>query len=251
MNIAADVESRFKQKVHAIHADVTKETDVANLIAAAKEKFGGLDILVNNAGATGTLAPIASMEQPGWDAAMALLPRAAMFGMKHALPLIAARGGGSIINVASVGGMRAGISNVAYAVAKAAVIHLTRMAAVEFAPHKIRVNNICPGLFPTPNIGQFFNINPAEIDALLPEIADIFASAQPLKYSGRPEDIAQTALFLASDASRFTTGQDFVVDGGILTAGPGSLDPERSDGVLRKLFDLSERLNRAPNQVGT
>ncbi|CAN5393036.1 glucose 1-dehydrogenase [soil metagenome] len=226
-----------------IRCDVMQEDDIAAMVAFAKARFGGLDILFNNAGSAGTLAPVAQMDAEGWDAVMALIPRAAVLGMKHAYPLIKARGGGSIINTASIAGMRPGISNTGYSVAKAAVLQLTRMAAVEFAPDSIRVNTICPGIVPTQALGGFFGVARDRVDAMLPQVYEIFNAAQPIPRSGRPEDIARTALFLASDASSWTTGQEFVVDGGMMLMGPGSLEFTRPDGVLARTFALAGQVN--------
>jgi NAD(P)-dependent dehydrogenase (short-subunit alcohol dehydrogenase family) len=229
--------------------DVTREADIAEAIGLAKRAFGGLDILFNNAGASGTMAPLGEMDANAWDATMALLPRAAMLGIKHAVPLLAERGGGSIINTASIAGMRTGISTPAYTVAKAAVLQLTRAAAMEFGPRNIRVNNICPGIIPTGSVGGYFGIPADKLDAAVPKIHDIFATAQPLPRSGRPIDIAQMALFLASDASAFATGQDFVVDGGMMLMGPGSLEVERGDGVIQRMIALSQSYQAAPESV--
>ena len=224
-----------------VRADVTNEADIANMVEVAISAFGGVDILVNNAGSAGTLASIAEMDAEGWDAVMALLPRAAALGMKHAYPHIKARGSGSIINTASIAAMRPGIASVSYAVAKAGVLALTKMAAAEFAPDNIRVNAICPGIIPTQGISGFFGVSREKCDEMEPEVTKIFATAQPLKRAGTPRDIANTALFLASDEAAFTTGQDFVVDGGMLMMGPSSLEMNRPDGVMARMAELASR----------
>lgn len=235
------IAARSKGRALFIRTDVTVEADIAAMVAMADHEFGGLDILLNNAGTAGALAPLADMAAPDWDATMALLPRATMLGMKHAYPLLKSRGGGSIINTASIAGMRPGISSAAYSVAKAAVMQLTRMAAVEFAPANIRVNNICPGIIPTQVFADFFGVARTRVEEMLPEVAAVFRSAQPLQRAGSPKDVANTALFLASAESAFTTGQDFVVDGGMMMMGPGSLDAARPDGVLPRMFELARR----------
>jgi NAD(P)-dependent dehydrogenase (short-subunit alcohol dehydrogenase family) len=224
-----------------IRCDVVQETDIALAVGLAMREFGGLDILFNNAGAAGTLAPIATMDSADWDAIMGLITRAAMLGMKHAVPFMRQRGAGSIINTASIAGLRPGIAAVGYSVAKAALIQLTRMAAVEFACDNIRVNAICPGVIPTQALGGLFGTTREATQQMLPEVAKIFADAQPLKRSGTPEDIAQTALFLASNASSFTTGQEFVVDGGMMLMGPGTLELGRAGGVMQRIAELAVR----------
>jgi NAD(P)-dependent dehydrogenase (short-subunit alcohol dehydrogenase family) len=235
------IASRSGGRARFIRTDVTKEADIKAMIEMAAGSFGGLDILLNNAGAAGAMAPIADMEAADWDMTMELLPRAAMLGMKHAYPLLRARGGGSIINTASIAGMRPGISSAAYSVAKAAVMQLARMAAVEFAADNIRVNNICPGIIPTQVLGSFFGVPRDRVHEMLPDVAAIFSSAQPLQRAGSPKDVAYTALFLASDESAFTTGQDFVVDGGMMMMGPPSLDATRPDGILSRMVELAKR----------
>lgn len=223
-----------------VRCDVTSEADVAALVGQAQEIFGGLDILFNNAGAGGIQAPIADMTVDGWDAVMALNLRAAMLGIKHAAPLMRARGGGSIINTSSIAGQRTGISSVAYSVAKAANIQLTQMAAAEFASANIRINAICPGIIPAGSVGGMLGLTAEAMERLTPEIARIFGTAQPLPRAGRPEDIAQTALFLASDASQWLTGQAIAVDGGMLLKGPNTLDLSLPGNVVGQLFQMRD-----------
>jgi NAD(P)-dependent dehydrogenase (short-subunit alcohol dehydrogenase family) len=236
---AAEVEG---DRVTYQACDVTREEDIRALIARVEHDFGGLDVLFNNAGASGAPAPIGSMEVADWDATMALVLRSGMLGMKHALPAMRRRGGGSIINTASVAGARAGIGSVAYSVAKAGVIQMTRLAALEFAADNIRVNAICPGVIPTPSFGDFFGVSRSDMTRVLPRVAEIYRDAQPLKRAGRPVDIAKMALFLASDAAAFITGQDFVVDGGMLLMPPGSMELERPGNVMDRTIQLALKL---------
>lgn len=228
--------------VRFTHCDVTVEADIAAALAFAEREFGGVDVLLNNVGAAGSLAPIADLRAEDWDATMALCLRSCLLGIKHVVPYLRRRGGGSIINTASIAGMRPGISGVAYSVAKAAVIHLTRMAAVEFATDRIRVNALCPGIIPTPAVASYFGVPPEKAADFMQEVAALFGTAQPITRAGLPRDIAQTALFLASDASAFTTGQEFVIDGGMLLKGPASLEIGSGASTLDQILALAQRM---------
>jgi NAD(P)-dependent dehydrogenase (short-subunit alcohol dehydrogenase family) len=221
--VAADVqdakgamlERRFPETVRYIHGDVTLEAEIAAACALAAGAFGGLDILFNNAGHAGLPGGVETITADGWDEVFALLVRGPALGMKHALPLMRARGGGSIINTASIAGLQAGWGPLAYSAAKAAVIHLSRCAAAELSPQKIRVNAICPGLIATSIFGTALGMARDGADQMAALIAQNASIAQPIPKSGLPEDIAAAALYLASDDSRFVTGTHIVVDGGI------------------------------------
>jgi len=223
MCVAADIqdekgkalEERFPGKLVYRHCDVTVEADLASATIAAKENFGGLDILFNNAGMGGTPLPIAEMEVEAWDATQNLLLRAPVIGMKHAIPFMQERGGGSIINTASIAGLEAGWG-LAYGVAKAGVIHLSKLAAAELAVHNIRVNAICPGVIVTPIFGVSVGLPRPVADQMAGSLAEAAGQMQPLRRAGRPEDIAAAALYFASDDAAFVTGTHQVVDGGIL-----------------------------------
>ena len=221
--VAADVqdekgdilERRFPDSVRYIHCDVTLEAQIAGACALADASFGGLDVLFNNAGHAGMPGGVEAMSGEGWDQVFALLVRGPALGMKHALPLMRARGGGSIINTASIAGLQAGWGPLAYSTAKAAVIHMSRCAAAELSPQKIRVNAICPGLIATSIFGTAMGMARDAADQMAALVAQNGAIAQPIPKSGLPEDIAAAALYLASDESRFVTGTHIVVDGGI------------------------------------
>jgi NAD(P)-dependent dehydrogenase (short-subunit alcohol dehydrogenase family) len=139
-------------------------------------------------------------------------------GIKHAVPHLKAEGG-SILSTASIAGLQGGIGPYGYSAAKAAIIQITRVAALELAPFHIRVNCLCPGAIATPIFGQAMNMAPATSEKLAERLVQSFAKAQPLPRAGLPEDIAEAALYLAADSGRFVTGQALVIDGG-LTAGP-------------------------------
>ena len=211
--------THFTDRLAYVHCDVTQEADVKKTIDTAAEVFGGLDILFNNAGAPGTLASLETVAADDWDKVMALLVRSVMLGMKHAIPLMRARGGGAIINTASIAGMQAGWGPVAYSTAKSAVIQLTRVAAAELSPQKIRVNCICPGVIATSIFGAAMGVPHEVADQMAARVADVAHKTQPVAKAGLPEHIAKACLYLASDASAFVTGTQLVVDGGI-TIGP-------------------------------
>jgi NAD(P)-dependent dehydrogenase (short-subunit alcohol dehydrogenase family) len=230
--VAADVQDekgaalaqRFDGRIRYIHCDVTHEADISAACALAKDHFGGLDILFNNAGHAGTASGLDGMTADGWDAVFALLVRGPMLGMKHAAPLMRQRSGGSIINTASIAGLQAGWGPLAYSTAKGAVIHMTRCAAAELSPQKIRVNAICPGLIATSIFGTALGMTREAADQMAEMVAQKASVAQPFPKAGLPADIAGAALYLASDDSVFVTGTHLVVDGGITIGGRHAWD---------------------------
>ncbi len=230
--VAADVqdakgemlEQRFGDRVRYSRCDVTAPEQIAAACDLAKTAFGGLDILFNNAGSAGQPGGLETMTVEGWDAVFDLLVRGPMLGMKYALPLMRARGGGSIINTASIAGLQAGWGPLAYSTAKCAVIHMSRCAAAELSPQKIRVNAICPGLIATSIFGTALGMTRDAADQMAAMVAQNAAVAQPIAKAGLPEDIAAAALYLASDDSRFVTGTHVVVDGGITIGGRHAWD---------------------------
>ena len=219
------LERRFPGRLAYARCDVTAEADLVAAFAKAASEFGGLDVLFNNAGSPGLMGGVADITAEGWDRTFALLVRGPAMGMKLALPLMLARGGGSIINTASVAGLQAGWGPPAYSAAKAAVIHMSRCAAAELSPQGIRVNAICPGLIATSIFGAAMGLPRAAADQMAARVADNAASAQPIKKPGLPEDIARAALYLASDESAFVTGTHMVVDGGITVGARHAWDP--------------------------
>ena len=221
----AMLEKRFPDKVRYAHCDVLVEADIVAALALAKSEFGGLDILFNNAGSAGMPGSVEALNAQGWDAVFALLVRGPALGMHHALPLMRERGGGSIINTASIAGLQAGWGPLAYSTAKGAVVHMSRCAAAELSPQKIRVNAICPGLIATSIFGTAMGLTRDVADQMAARVAQNAAVAQPIPKPGLPDDIAQAALYLASDASSFVTGTHIVVDGGITIGSRHAWDP--------------------------
>ena len=220
------LEQRFPDAVRYAHCDVTSEAEIAAAAQLAADAFGGRDMLFNNAGIAGLPGGVAEVEVEGWDRIFAILVRGPAVGMKHALPLMQARGGGSIINTASIAGLQAGWGPLAYSSAKAAVVHMSKVAAAQLAKDKVRVNAICPGLIATSIFGNAVGLTRAQADQMAAMVAQNAAGVQPIPKAGLPEDIAEAALYLASDASRFVTGTHIVVDGGITIGSRHAWDTE-------------------------
>jgi NAD(P)-dependent dehydrogenase (short-subunit alcohol dehydrogenase family) len=237
----AMLERRFPGKVVYAHCDVTREADIAAAVAKAKSEFGGLDILFNNAGHGGAVGTVEETDAQTWDQTFALLVRAVILGMKHAVPLMKARGGGSVINTASIAGLQAGWGPIAYSTAKGAVIHLSKVTAAELSPHNIRVNAICPGLIATSIFGASMGLPRDVADQMAARIEEVAPKFQPIPKAGVPRDIAEAALFLASDASTFISGTHMVVDGGITVGSRHSWNPETVSPLLDALGITAEQ----------
>ena len=210
----------------AFHAcDVTSDGDLAALMAAA-DAAGGLDLLFNNAGAGGAKEPIDELAADEWDRTMALLLRSVAMGTRHAAPLIAERGGGAIVNTASVAALASGFAPTAYSTAKAGVLHLTKLSAADLARHRIRVNAVLPGFITTNIFTRHLGL-PAEARAAADAmIAGAAAKAQPIGRAGRSEDIAAAVCFLLSNDASFVTGTSLLVDGGMTVGSRASWDPD-------------------------
>jgi NAD(P)-dependent dehydrogenase (short-subunit alcohol dehydrogenase family) len=194
-------------------ADVLFEDDIAGLIAEAESRFGGIDVLYNNAGYGGTIGPVDQLNLESVDRTIGVLLRGVICGYKHGVAAMKRRGGGSIISTASVAGMIGGGAPLIYSTCKAAVIHLAKSAAVELAPFNIRSNAICPGTIATQLLSRAFGVSKEEAEPFRAFLAGRAAAGKRIPLIGQPEDIAATALFLASDASAFVNGQAIAVDG--------------------------------------
>lgn len=215
----ARIEEDHKGLVHYVHCDVSREADVEVAVTAAKKHFGRLDCLFNNAGTGGARDPADGVTAEGFDSVMHLHVRAALFGMKYAVPLMRASGGGSIVSTASVAGLQAGYGPILYSIAKAAIIHMTKVTAAQLAQFNIRVNCICPGLIATNIFAQGLGMPSQLAETRIDAIAEAAKNSQPLQRGGRPRDIAEGVLYFACDGSDWVTGQALAIDGG-LTLGP-------------------------------
>lgn len=196
--------------------DVSKEADVAGAVAQALARWGSLDIMFNNAGFGGALGPLESTSVEDFDLTFDVLVKGVFLGIKHATPVMREQGGGSIISTASVAGLQAGWSPHLYSVAKAAVIHLTKTAALELGEYGIRCNCICPGVIATPLAAGHPATTPEQLDKLKRSLG----KTQVLGRIGDPRDIANAALWLASDESSYVTGHAQVIDGGAFAGKP-------------------------------
>jgi NAD(P)-dependent dehydrogenase (short-subunit alcohol dehydrogenase family) len=195
-----------------VPADVTDPDALAAVIDEAVSRYGGLDIMFNNAGIGGAEGSVVDCPDEIWDRVIDVDLKAVWRGIKLAAPHIGKRGGGSIISTASIAAIIGFPGLGAYGAAKAGVAELTRVAAVELGPQSIRVNCILPGGVVTPLIYDSPLMEEGIGAALM---SARLAQAQPIPRAGEPRDIANTALWLASDESSFVTGQSIVVDGGM------------------------------------
>lgn len=202
--------------VSYIHADVSQESDVKAVIDHALKKFGRLDCMFNNAGIGGVTGMIEEIPVEGFDITIRVLLRSVFLGMKYTAPVMKKQGSGSIISTASVAGLRTGFAGHIYSAAKAAIIHLTRTVAMELGENNIRVNCICPGAILTEIFERALCVPPEKAESLIEILKVVFKEIQPISRVGMPEDIAKTALWLASDDSSFVNGHALVVDGGVI-----------------------------------
>ena len=240
----AELEQSTEGTVRFQRCDVCSTDDIKALMDRAAEETGGIDTVFNNAGAGGARPTIDEIEPEEWDLTMDLLLRSVAFGIRYAVPHMKGRPGASIINVSSVAAVGPGYSPTAYAVAKAGVLHLTKMAAADLAQFGIRVNTIQPGFINTNIFTATLEI-PEEIkEQAKAMIAQMSSNAQPVARGGQPIDIANAVAFLASEAAGFVTGTSMIVDGG-LTLGPRhSWDPEEG-GAFEALLALEEQVKAA------
>jgi NAD(P)-dependent dehydrogenase (short-subunit alcohol dehydrogenase family) len=217
-----------------LRADASEEGEIADATAEVIARFGGLDILVNNAGGGrgtddlgGIGNPFTRITQRAWDEQLATNLRTTFSASKAAVPHIERRGGGSIVNIASIAGLVASVAIPAYGAAKAGVISLTRSLALELAPKNIRVNAICPGFVWTrawEMLATLMKMSTQQYADLEPHAIFLETVKQgvPLGREQTPEDIGRLTVFLASEEARNITGQAISVDGGITLRGPGA-----------------------------
>lgn len=203
--------SKAGGKAIAIVADVSRAEDIDMMIARAERELGGLHFLHNNAfglpaaSAERQAARVADTSDVLWNHTIEVGLNAVFRTIRRAIPVMKANGGGAIVNTASISGLRADSGMVAYNAAKAGVINLTRVVAVEYARDGIRCNCVCPGVIETPLIAGALRI---------PGVAERFHEGVPMARLGQPDEIANAVLFLASELASFVTGAALVADGG-------------------------------------
>ena len=199
--------------IHTHTCDVTDNDQVRGMVEACLAAFGRVDILVNNVGGSAR-GGAAELPEEAWDRQIEINLKSVFLGCRHVIPVMAAAGGGAIVNTSSASGLRwTGSAQVGYASAKAAVIQFGRVTAVEYAPKGIRVNTVVPGQMHTPMVEARLAGQRAggDVAALLKSrVARI-----PLGFMGDGRDVANAVLFLASDEARFITGTEIIVDGGM------------------------------------
>ena len=193
-------------KAISIPADVTSFEAVENLVAQTVKEFGRLDVIVNNAGIGPNLLRTHQSTLEDWDKVIAVNQTGVFYCMKVALVQFLKQGGGNIVNIASLAGLKASPNNISYSASKFAVVGMTKSVAMEYATKNIRVNAVCPGYTESALLTQLINAKP-EMDAVLKSVI-------PMKRYGRAEEIADAVVWLASDNTQFMTGQTITLDGG-------------------------------------
>jgi NAD(P)-dependent dehydrogenase (short-subunit alcohol dehydrogenase family) len=226
-------------KTEFVRTDMTVEAEVESLMKGVAERHGRVDILFNNAGGPAPRCSIADVDMAELNQAVNILVNSVILGMKHVTPIMKAQGSGSIINNASVAAHQAGwSSSTFYSMCKAAVLHLTRCVAMELAESGVRANSVSPGAIATGIFGKVFDLPDDKAEQSIELMKKAFANNQAIKRAGLPEDIAQAALFLASDESSFMTARDIVIDGGLLGGRQWSAQQEGSKALKAALESI-------------
>src|SRR5712671_5065881 len=199
----------------AFTADVSRATEVEAMVAACLKTYRRIDVLDNNVGIA-EMGNVVEVTEASWDHVFNVNLKSAFLAMKHVIPVMARQGGGSIINISSIASIRhLGISYVSYATTKAAMNQMTRTTAVEFAARHIRVNAILPGLMKTPMVEHSAGLASSYAAGNVEEMWRARDAQVPMGHMGEAWDVANAALFLASDESKYITGIELVVDGGV------------------------------------
>ncbi len=195
-------------KAVAVAANMGLADDIARVMETCQSAFGGLHQVSNNAAQAAPNKPVTELSEADWDRCMGITLKGVWLCMKYQLPLIEASGGGAIVNIASVSGIRGEVLQSAYAAAKGGVITLTKAVAAEYARRGVRVNTVCPGGIDTDGMRFYLKS--------MPEMREKTLNAHAMGRLAKPEEIADAVVYLCSDQASFITGHDLVVDGGVL-----------------------------------
>jgi NAD(P)-dependent dehydrogenase (short-subunit alcohol dehydrogenase family) len=199
----------------AFTADVSRAEEVEAMVAACMKAYGRIDVLDNNVGIA-EMGSVVEVTETEWDRVFAVNLKSAYLSMKHIIPIMVKQGGGSIINISSIASIRhVGISYVSYGASKAAMNQMTRTTAVEFAADYVRVNAILPGLMKTPMVEHSAGLAASYANGDVDAMWRARDAQVPMGHMGEAWDVANAALFLASDEARYITGIELVVDGGL------------------------------------
>lgn len=192
----------------AVQADMSQTDDVQRVIETIRRHFGALHMVSNNASLGVPNKPVTALDESEWDRCMGVSLRGVWLCMKYQLPLIEASGGGAVVNIASISGMRGEAHQSAYAAAKGGVINLSKSVAVEYAKRGVRVNTVCPGGINSGGMAFYLE--------KMPELREKTLGAHPMGRLAEPGEVADAVVYLCSERASFITGHDLVVDGGIL-----------------------------------
>ncbi|MCB1696570.1 MAG: glucose 1-dehydrogenase [Halioglobus sp.] len=192
----------------AVTANMGLAADIQRVMDTCKDAFGGLHMVSNNAALAAPNRPVTELSEKEWDKCMGVTLKGVWLCMKYQLPLIETSGGGAIVNIASVSGIRGEVFQSAYAAAKGGVITLTKAVAAEYARRGVRINTVCPGGIETDGMRFYLKS--------MPEMREKTLNAHAMGRLARPEEVADAVVFLCSEQASFITGHDLVVDGGIL-----------------------------------
>ena len=224
-----------------VEVDVAEEGAVERAIEESVGTFGGLDVIFNNAGNPGSIGRIEDIDMASFDRTVAIHLRGVFLGIRAAARVMRPQGHGSIINTASVAGLRANYGGHDYSAAKAAIAHLTVTAANELGEDDVRVNAICPGGIATSIFGRGAGLDADAAESTVGVIEAVLSDVAPMKRSGQPIDIAEAALWLASDASSFVNGQAIAVDGGLVTGPTYRSSRARTESLVGALVEVAEQ----------
>jgi NAD(P)-dependent dehydrogenase (short-subunit alcohol dehydrogenase family) len=193
---------------HFVRADVAKSGDAEAMVARVIELYGRLDCAYNNAGILGEIVPLVDQSESGWDNTIATNLKGTWLCMRYEIPPMLKEGRGVIVNTTATAAIKGSPHRSAYAASKAGVVAISKSAAMEYAEHGLRINVICPSHTRSPMLEQFFELRP--------ELEATFIASAPMARIAAPEEVAEGALWLCSDASSFVTGHVLAVEGGYL-----------------------------------